>query len=80
MHGLPQLANALAVNHTDLANSFLAASGQVLPNDVLHVVWPERVEIQNALDRQLKWLVHDRNTSPGGFRNRPLAVQTQRPA
>ena len=51
-----ELADSFAVNDAEFEDSAFAAKGDVIENNGLHVLRPEGVQIQNAVDRQLNWI------------------------
>ncbi len=47
-----QIADAFAMNDSDLKNSPLPAFGQILVDHHLHIARPKCVQVQHAIDRQ----------------------------
>jgi hypothetical protein len=54
----PQIADALAVNDSDLKNAPLLAGGQVIRHQVLDLARLEGVQIEHPVNRQLARLIH----------------------
>jgi hypothetical protein len=58
MHSLAQRACAFAMDDPDLKNPALAASGQVLQNQVFDIARPKCVQVQHAINGNLDRLIH----------------------
>src|SRR2546430_17426245 len=50
MHGLPQLADPLAVNDPHLQNAARPTLGEIIVDDTFDISRTKRVQIQNAAD------------------------------
>jgi hypothetical protein len=59
VHVAAELAGAFAVNDPHLENPPLPASGEVVRDEFLDVLWTKGMEIQHAINRHLNRLVHE---------------------
>jgi len=56
--GTPQIPDALAVNDAHMDNAPILAGRQVIRHQVLYLARLEGVQIQNAVNGHLDWLIH----------------------
>lgn len=58
VNGAPQITDPFSVNDPDLENAFLAASFQVVGNQIFDLLGTESMQVKHAIDRKLDGLVH----------------------
>jgi len=57
-HGLTQLPDPFAMDNSDAENPPLAAGVKIVRNEFLYLARLKGVQVKNAVDRNLEWLIH----------------------
>jgi hypothetical protein len=52
MNSALQISYALSMDYSDFENTLLLANAEIIQHDLFDLAWDERVQVQNAVDRQ----------------------------